>query len=518
MSHTPYLLADMFKSAGIRNINKAAEFIEVRLPPDYDDPEQKPNKPRADQIAVLNLALKGNRFGNYSEPGVGKTVVAQAFGLYWVFEGERCLVVMPPILLGQFKESLAETFVGSEKFASLHILNDSPAKRAKLMAEWRANNTWPSFMCVSYEMFLKLHKELKGIYNVLIPDEAQNIKNYDSNTFHAVREVLGNWDDTILHLMTGTPAHRDLQDCYALIKLTNPDAYSSFREFQNRHCVYKRFELKVGKQIKTKSGMKEVKHFTKLTGFKDIGSIHAALYKNGVRITKDKVSKLEKPVISIKSVELSADHKKLYDKLSKERILEIGDRLISAVEDQSLRQKLLQIVTFPELFVDEGVKIHNNILEMADTLIDGIDTNETKVIVFANFKESVRVLAKRYEKFNPAILNGDVSNKEAQKQKFLNDPTCRMLVANPESAGVGLNLQGVCHNVIFVEPTGVPGDFKQAMERVYRTGQFKRVNVWIIKALKTLSPRAIESMLAREGAIHAVNRDRQSFLSFIEAA
>lgn len=515
-AYQPYFLSDMFRAAGVKTISKSAEFIEVRLPPTYGDETKTPNKPRPDQVAVLNMALKDNRFGNYSEPGVGKTVVAQALALYWIFEGERCLVVMPPILLEQFQESFVDCFVGVEKFANMHLLNQEPAKRNPLMAAWKENNNWPQVMLVSYEMFLKLHGELKGAYKVLMCDEGQNLKNHESKTFAAVEELLGRWDDTILHIMTGTPAHRDLQDTYALIKLTNPGAYGGLREFQNRHCVYQRINLKTPKVIIGRNGKKKsIKHFTKLVGFRNIGEINKALYKNGVRITKDKVSQLEAPVISIVPVSLSKGHKALYDKLSKERVLEIDDRLISALEDQALRQKLLQIVTFPELFIDHGVKIENNILEGVDEILDGIDTLSTKVILFANYKQSVKYLAQRYEKYNPAILNGDVTDKAAQKKKFLEDPTCRMLVANPESAGVGLNLQGVCHNVIFVEPTAIPGDFKQAMDRVFRTGQFKRVNVWIMKALQTISPKAIESMLAREGAIQAVNRDRESLLSAI---
>lgn len=512
----PYLLSDMFKLAGVNNISKSADHIEIRLPPTYGDETMTPNVPRPDQVAVLNMALKTNRFGNYSEPGVGKTVVAQAFALYWIFEGEKCLVVMPPILLGQFQESLSESFIGSEDFIECHLLDDAPKARERLFTEWKEKNSWPQVLLVSYEMFLKLHADLKGVYNVLIPDEAQNLKNHESKTFAAVEEILGRWDDTILHLMTGTPAHRDLMDTYALIKLTNPGAYGGLRDFQSRHCVYKKFKLKEPKEIITKGGKKKkITSFTKLAGFKNIGELNKNLYKNAVRITKDKVSKLDPPVIHIVPVKLSKDHKALYDKLSKERVLELEDRLISALEDQALRQKLLQIVTFPELFVDPGVKIQNNILEGVDEIIDGIDMANTKVIVFANYKQSVKYLAERYKQYNPAILNGDISDKEAQKQKFLKDPTCRMLVANPESAGVGLNLQSVCHNIIFAEPTAIPGDFKQAMDRVFRTGQFKRVNVWILKALKTLSPKAIESMMAREGAIQAVNRDRESLLNVI---
>lgn len=512
----PYLLSDMFRLAGVKNISKSADYIEIRLPPTYGDETKTPNVPRPDQVAVLNMALKSNRFGNYSEPGVGKTVVAQAFALYWIFEGEKCLVVMPPILLEQFAESFSECFIGVDKFVKVHLLDEEPKKRTKLLTEWTEHNSWPEVLLVSYEMFLKLHLQLKGIYNVLIPDEAQNLKNHESKTFEAVETFLGRWDETVLHLMTGTPAHRDLQDTFALIRLTNPSSYGGLREFQRKHCVYKTIPLKEPKVITTKKGkQKTITSFTKLAGFKNIGDIHKALYQNGVRITKDKVSRLEAPVINIVPVKLSKEHKELYSRLSNERVLELEDRLISALEDQALRQKLLQIVTFPELFVDEGVKIRNNILEGVDEILDGIDLVNTKVIVFANYKQSVKYLAKRYEKYNPAILNGDVSNKEVEKQKFLKDPTCRMLVANPESAGVGLNLQSVCHNIIFAEPTAIPGDFKQAMDRVFRTGQFLRVNVWIMKALSTLSPKAIDSMLAREGAIQAVNRDRESLLSAI---
>ena len=514
-----YLLSDMFTAAGIKDIPASANYIEVRLPPDFDDEEGRWNKPRPDQIGVLNMAMKSQRFGNYSEPGVGKTVVAQALGLYWIFSGERCLVVMPPILLYQFKESLSETFYGSDKFVYSHVLDDEPAKRSKLFAKWKEENSWPGFLMMSYEMYLRLHLEFKGIYNVLICDEAQNLKNVDSKTYSAVLELLGKWDDSILHLMTGTPAHRDLLDCYALIKLTNPKAYSSLRDYQSRHCVYKKIKLKEPKIVRGKNGKeKKIESFTKLAGFKNIAGIHQALYANGCRITKDKVVQLQKPVVSVVPVKLDKTHKELYDRLSKERVLEIGDRLISALEEQALRQKLLQIVTFPELFVEDPGSIVNNILLTVDGLLDMIPLEETKVILFANYKESVKQLAKRYEKYNPAILNGGVSNPEAQKNKFLKDLTCRMLVANPESAGVGLNLQSVCYNAIYAEPTGIPGDFKQALERIFRTGQKFQVNCWILKAMETISPNAIKNMYLREGAIRAMNRDKESLLKAASGA
>ena len=87
-----------------------------------------------------------------------------------------------------------------------------------------------------------------------------------------------------------------------------------------------------------------------------------------------------------------------------------------------------------------------------------------------------------------------------------------MLIANPRAGGVGLNLQSVCRYVIFAEPTSVPGEFKQASERVYRSGQTRVVSMWILKALGTISPKLTANMLEKERDIVETMRDKQSML------
>ena len=118
------------------------------------------------------------------------------------------------------------------------------------------------------------------------------------------------------------------------------------------------------------------------------------------------------------------------------------------------------------------------------------------------------------EQYNPAFMYGEVSGaaKERERLKILNDPTCRILIANPRSASAGLNMQSVSHNVLFVEPTGVYGDFKQGLERVLRSGQKNVVDVGIIQALRTVAPKAIANMLNAEMDIEQAVVDKSRLL------
>jgi len=503
-----YTLNSYLSEAGVSTTPEWTRKIPVELPPDFDDPEQKPNKPRADQVVALHRAIKLPVFGLYNEPGTGKTVVAQALCAYWVTRGEQSVVVMPPILLYQFYESLYDTFKGLEDHVSAHIFCQGPKDRARLKDAWGVDKQ-PDIILVSYEMYMIEYDFLRS-RNVKIFDEAQNLKNENSKSFRCVDQwIEENRREICCLLMTGTPAHTDLRDTYALTKLTNPGAYVNRKHFERRHCVYE--NNPVSAEQRRLNGTK-ARTVRVLVCFKNVENLSKNVYVNAMRVTKDKVSNLQKPVVSILPVKLDTSHHALYKKLAKERILEIGNILMSAVQEQALRQKLLQLVTCPELFVPEGVKVNNHIFDAVETVVDSINIKETKIILFVNFRDTVDFVAKYFAKYNPAILNGKVTNKEAQKTKFLEDPTCRMLVANVQSAGVGLNLQGVCHTAVFMEPTGVPGDFKQAVERLWRNGQQFEVNIYIIKALATIAPKAIKNMLNREELIRKVNRDSFSLL------
>lgn len=499
-----------FVKAGVRENLPFA--MKIRMNPD--------KSPWKWQVTGLNQALGFPRFGLYDDPSVGKTLVSQAFAMYMAGYGNKVVVIMPPILLDQFTESFLEWFPNYQDVFNLHVLDEGPAKRAKLFAQWRMFG-WPDIMCMSYQMFSKVPrpKKLKNKdgtvreilpnnpddfisdvlkeagYNVAICDEAQALKKPTSMMHKTVDYLLGAESESALLLMTGTPIHNEITDAYGLIQLMTPGKYHDLKEFENMHCRYKYDED--GRE--------------RLIGYKNMDMLTTALYARGRRVTKD-VLKLKDPQLIQMPVKLDPAHRALYKKLVKERFLEYGESIILADNQQSLRQKSLQIVTNPHLFSEK--KIKNNVLEAVDTILEGINMQEEKVVLFANYQDSIRTLTTemRDRGYNPATVYGGTGNNPKMIKKFLMDPTCRVMVAHPRSGGVGLNLQSVCRYVIFVEPTSVPGDFRQASDRVHRSGQKRTVSFYILKVIGTISVNSIINMLRKEGEIMRVNMDPKSIL------
>jgi superfamily II DNA or RNA helicase len=116
-------------------------------------------------------------------------------------------------------------------------------------------------------------------------------------------------------------------------------------------------------------------------------------------------------------------------------------------------------------------------------VFDWIDTfleSEEKLVIFANHRATVLELAERYNA--PTIMGGQkVEDIEKGKDRFQNDPHCRVLVANIKAGGVGHTLTAAS-NVAFVELGWTPAEMDQALDRTHRIGQDKPVTGWVLVA------------------------------------
>lgn len=97
---------------------------------------------------------------------------------------------------------------------------------------------------------------------------------------------------------------------------------------------------------------------------------------------------------------------------------------------------------------------------------DGDGTLGEKICVFAYHHEVISILQEELADYNPVILTGKSSSKqrEAAKQAFREDPTCRVFIGNILAAGEAIDLSTADVSV-FVETTWVPKDIDQAINR-----------------------------------------------------
>lgn len=468
-------------------------------------------EPRPHQVSGLNQCLRHDRFGLFDQQGTGKTCVMQAYSLVHRWNGYRSIIVMPPILLEQYEESLFDTFMDLRGFVTTHQMEQGPKGRTELYDKWN-HSQWPDFMLMSYQMFNK--KEIQEMvvphYNIFIADEAQFLRGRDSNVHNTFYDLTDDHKESALLLATGTPIHTTPEDAYGVVRLINRTAYSSERNFNNTHIITENIRIALKRPI-------HGRHWTiqrRTIGYRNLSYLKKALYKHGRRVLRRDVLPIDEPTMIEIPVHLHQKHLTLYRRFMNTRFLELEDGDILAAETaQALRQELLRMVSNGHAYTDSLSVRQNRIFEAIRTIIAS-DPGE-KITLFANLRMTIEELAKEFKEYNPALAYGGMGgSKQNRKQvnRFLTDPECRMLIANPKSAGAGLNLQSVCYRAVFVEPTSIPGDFKQASDRFTREGQKNPVIIYVLRPMDTIASYITQVMQEREGFFLQTNPDKSSFI------
>lgn len=186
---------------------------------------------------------------------------------------------------------------------------------------------------------------------------------------------------------------------------------------------------------------------------------------------------------------LSVKARAAYDQMERDRLLEISDTEIDAVNAAALMTKLLQIST-GQIYDEDGQvqNIHQEKLDAFEELVEELEGEN--VLVFYQYRhEKARLL----ETFSDAV---DISEPEAisrwKKGKI------KMLLAHPQSAGHGLNLQsGGAVSVWYSLPMSLEL-YQQAVKRLHRQGQTKPVRNIVLLAKGTVEETVWREILTKK--------------------
>lgn len=506
MSRVP-LSEALLKSNIPHNIAWADRVI-INLPDDY--------LPFPHQYEGANLVCTYDRAGLFDAAGTGKTLSLHINALYRVGTGNRVLCLMPPVLLKQFYQEMVDKFENVLDYIEMEIFRGTVKQREKL-AERYNEEGWPDILLMTYDLFRgnkpvmrkkKVIKPATGYFNtlkklnysVLITDESQALRNTQSRVHKKVFNYIGGADtdkaEAALVLSTATPSHTHVEQCYGLIKLITPQAYSNKGHFERCHIDWN-----------PHSPYKEI------LGYRDLEIMQANLYAQARRVEKSDVAKDMPPKIhTIVPLELSSTHMKLYKKLLNERLLELEDKLIDVTQDSALRQTALQLISHPNDYSD--IHIENVLEEWIFAQLEAIDLELTKVFILIHFNKTADRLVELLKQYNPVTLNSKTANKDKSKEAFLTDDNCRICIAHPLSGGAGSNFQSVCSDVIFYECPDSPGDVIQAEERVHRiVGTDNTVNIYFPCPIGTLAEKKIRSAVDKDAFINVVVGDRKALMS-----
>jgi len=408
---------------------------------------------------------------NFYETGSGKTVCSTVISL--MAGHSLTIVTVPPILItpwGRWLNKVSERVV---------LFRGKPKDRAAM------DLTKARWIVVSHALFRDEFARLLAEFMSrpsaeLIVDEAHAIKNIESKLFKKV-EVMA--QDKSLQLLTGTPISKPL-DAYSYIRLKTPKMYRSFQQFENLYVGERDF-------------------FGRVEAYQDLPTMAEHFAMQTITRTKFDIHGYDNPPnYPDGSYELADDHMRLYEQLVDEQMLQFSDgQKIDASSATKLYHALQQLVVNFDYFSNDPKK-KSAAYDYLDLTIEQTQCeklDKSKLIVWTNYKmTSASVLKYLLDKgINAVAAYGD-SNAEKAVESFMNNPNTRVLVAQYQSAGMGLNPQEVCWEAFFMELSTVPIYMRQALGRIDRMGQQHLPTQRLAVAQGTIQALLLEKLLRND--------------------
>ena len=101
-----------------------------------------------------------------------------------------------------------------------------------------------------------------------------------------------------------------------------------------------------------------------------------------------------------------------------------------------------------------------------------------KSVIWTIFTDTIHSFVSALADLNPVFIHGGVpaggggelGSREERIRRFHEDDSCLVLVANPATAGEGINLHRICHNAIYADRSYVSTHYLQSIDRIHRLG------------------------------------------------
>ena len=387
--------------------------------------------------------------------GLGKTLQALAL-LQKAKEKnkkEASLVVCPTSVVFNWENEI-------EKFApGLNCLKLSGTDRKELFKEIPKYD----IVITSYALVRRDIKELKKHeFRYVILDESQNIKNADSQTAQAVKEL------KCKHklALSGTPIENRLEELWSLFDFLMPGFLFDKSEFNYRYVnpITEREDKTVEKRLKSQ--------------------IYPFILR---RMKRDVAKDLPDKIENVAYCELTPEQKDFY----MEVLDSTKEELFKSIEEHGIEKsrmsifsallRLRQICCHPKLYDKENIKgiKESGKFEQLKEMLKEIVAEGHRVLLFSQFVDMLDIIKEWLEKegIKHEYLTGKTKNRQEAVENFNTDPTIPIFLISLKAGGTGLNLTGADY-VIHYDPWWNPAVEDQATDRAYRIGQTKKVFVY----------------------------------------
>ena len=433
------------------------------------------------QLAAYTFARDNKKSALFLDMGLGKTVTALTLAVDFLdnFEAAKVLIVGPkrvirktwPDEIGEWEHTqhLSYTVIdGSEKQreratrenTSIHTISRDNVR-------WLLDYWW---------------KDLP--YDYVIIDESSSFRNASAKRWMAMRLICSK--ARRVTLLTGTPAPNGLHQLWGQITILDggkrlKQTYSIFKELWFNEDSYSR-------TISPKPHAE--------------AAIHERI--KDICFTLRSEDYLELPPITYNDIKIGLDEDEAaqYKKLQTEAILEVAGEEITAFNAGTLAGKLLQYANGAVYLEDKKYHVfHDGKIEALRDIVDAAQGEP--VLVAYNYKSDLARLKEAFP--DGRVIDTDASIDDWNAGKI------EVAFAQPQSVGVGLNLQKGGAVMVWFGLTWDLEMYLQLIKRIWRSGQEKPVVIHHLVAEGTIDETVAKTIRAKDATqnrlLDAMKRD-----------
>ena len=423
------------------------------------------------QRYAINYILTHRACGLFLEMGLGKTVITLTAvkKLLADLMVTRVLVIAPLRVAQTVWAEEAEKWEHLSGLRFSKVLGSSEDRRAALAADAdiyvinRENVTW----------LAKEFKPGEWPFDMCVIDELSSFKSSQAQRFRALKRLSF---DRIVGL-TGTPAPNGLIDLWPQVflldhgerlgKFVGQYRAEFFRPGLTINGVVCKYNLRDGAEQEIYRRLKDL----------------------CVSMKAEDYVKLPARMPIEHKVQLTGLERELYDRFEREMVLAMDDEEITALSAAALCGKLCQLAN--GAVYDENKMWHDFHSRKLDALEDIIEAaNGNPVLVYYTFRHDAERIRKRFPEAVQLSSADDVRDWNAGK--------IPLLLAHPDSAGHGLNLQRGGHILVWFGLTWSLEKYQQANARLHRQGQQHAVLIHHIVAEGTVDEQIMRALAGKE--------------------
>lgn len=425
--------------------------------------------------------------------GLGKTLQMIAVILLYI---ENCnkpkpsIVVCPSSLTLNWDNEI-------KKFApSIHtlVIHGSVEER---MVQIKSIENY-HVVITSYDLLkrdIDMYKEQNYEFKYVVADEAQYIKNNNTQNARAIKEIRSE----TRYALTGTPIENSLSELWSIFDFIMPGYLFRYKKFKEL------YEIPIMRD-NDENCMNKLKML-----------IEPFILR---RIKKEVLTELPDKTITILNNEMQGEQLKIYasyiESAKKEAVREISENGFekSQIKILALLMRLRQICCHPSLFLN-NYDGESSKLNQCIEVVKGAVQAGHKILLFSGYTSMFEILEKelKKEKINYFKLTGQtkVGDRIRLVDEFNENEDVKVFLISLKAGGTGLNLIGA-DMVIHYDPWWNLSAENQATDRTYRIGQKRNVQVYKLITKNSIEEKIYELQQKKAKLANTMLSTQQTFI------